>query len=187
MPSSDRLGQTRSSQQLRRLRFLGVMGLSALIACMPALNWRELRPDGSGIQLQMPCKPSTFARPLQLQSVALDWNLLACSAGEQTWSLAWGDLKDPALVTSALLALRAVAQRNLAAPAAHALPWAPPGSTPNAESARVQLQGRLPDGRPAAQDLAVFARGTVVYQASVIGAQALPEAAALYFASLRVW
>ncbi len=184
MPQPACLAQTHNPQRLRRL---APLGLIALIACTPALNWRELRPEGAGVQVQLPCKPSTFARPLQLQGVALDWNLLACSAGEQTWALAWGDLKDPALVTSALLSLRAAAQRNLAAPAADTLPWAPPGATPNAEAARVQLQGRLPDGRPAAQELAVFARGTAIYQASVLGAQALPEAAALYFASLRVW
>ena len=178
------LGQTRSTQ---RLRCLGLLGLIGLLACTPALNWRELRPVGAGVQLRLPCKPSTFARPLQLQGVAVDWKLMACSAGEQTWGLAWGDLKDPALVTSALLDLRVTAQRNLAAPEAPTLPWAPPGATPNAQAARVRLQGKLPDGRPAAQELAVFARGTAIYQASVMGAQAVPEAAALYFASLRVW
>ncbi len=48
--------------------------------------------------------------------------------------------------------------------------------TPNPDARRRQLQGRLPDGRPVREEHLTFARGTRVYQLSVIGTS--PSAAA---------
>jgi hypothetical protein len=65
-----------------------------------------------------------------------------------------------------------------------------PGMTPQAAARRWQLRGQLPDGRAVAEWVQVFAHGTRVFQASVIGPAGDPEAvsrrAAPFFDALRV-
>ena len=61
-----------------------------------------------------------------------------------------------------------------------------PGATPNDTSRRLRLQGRLPDGRAVQMQLAVFARGTQVFQATVLGDAVPDDAAETFFASLRL-
>lgn len=174
----------------RSLRHLGpacALACGAVLsACAPALDWRDLRPEGSALQLQFPCKPSTQRRDVPLADVRANLALHACSAGGQTWGLAVADLGDPARVGPALTELTRAAAANLgaSAPADGALQV--PGATPNAHSRRVRLQGRSPDGSVVQMELAVFARGTQVYQASVLGQSLAPEASDTFFASMRV-
>ena len=59
------------------------------------------------------------------------------------------------------------------------------GATPNPASQRVQWQGRLPDGRAVSGQSAVFAKGTRVFQASVVADKPAAEAMETFFASLR--
>lgn len=171
---------------LRPRSFWALLASCAVLACTPALNWREVRPPGAGVGVQLPCKPSVFARDLVLQGVTVRWHLLSCSAEGLTWALAYGELSDPALVAPALQTLHAAAQRNLGAETAVSVFWSPPGATPNVHAKRVRMRGNFPDGRPVVEELAVFARGTSVYQASVLGPEVAPEAAEVFFASLHV-
>lgn len=158
--------------------------------CAPALDWRDVRPAGSGLTLQMPCRPSPpQQRAVPLAGPAVGLTLEACTAAGQTFGIVWADVADPARVGPALMALRAAAAANVAADAALALP-APepfllPGATPNAGNGRMRLAGRLPDGAAVQMQLVVFARGTRVYQASVLGAAVTDEAAENYFGSMR--
>lgn len=157
----------------------------ALAGCAPALDWREVRPDDSGLVLMMPCRPDRHAREVSLAGRKLKLHLMACSAGGQTWALAYGDLADPAAVGAALEELRVSAARNLGAapPAPRAL--AVPGATPNAGSARFALEGLLPDGSAVQEQAAVFTRGTWVFQATAVGARLPDEAADTFFSALR--
>ena len=44
-----------------------VLSLAAVLsACTPTYNWREVRPEGSGVVLMMPCKPDSHARRVRL-------------------------------------------------------------------------------------------------------------------------
>lgn len=171
---------------LRPRSFWALLASCTVLACTPALNWREVRPTDAGVGVQLPCKPSVFARDLVLQGVTVRWHLQSCSADGSTWALAHGELSDPALVAPALHALHVAAQRNLGAEAAVSVSWSPPGATPNVQAKRVRMRGNLPDGRPMVQELVVFARGTSVYQASVLGPEVAPEATEVFFASLHV-
>jgi hypothetical protein len=111
--------------------------------------------------------------------------LIACSAGGQTWGLAWADLGDPGRVGPALKELRAAAMANLQADSIEARPLRVAGATPHAESQRVALSGRRPDGETAVGQLALFTRGTVIYQATALGRSVPAEAAEVFFSSLR--
>lgn len=165
-------------------------GLSAgvaalLLACAPALDWRELRPGDSGLSVLFPCKPASHARRVTLGSDALRLELHACTAGGMTWAVSFADVQDPARVAPALDELRAAAAHNLSAASAQRLALKVEGATPNAASQRVQLQGHLPDGRAVLMQVAVFAKGTRVFQATALGDGLDAEAADSFFDSLR--
>jgi len=156
-----------------------------LAACSPALDWREVRPAGSHVTLLMPCKPVLQERRLPLAGASVSLTLQACSAGDQTWGIAHADVADPARVGAALVELRTSAAANVASLAAEVLPLQVPGATPQAASERVRFEGRLPDGRPVQMQLAVFAQGTRVFQATALGERLPVEAAETFFGSIR--
>lgn len=162
-----------------------LLGAWSLSACAPALDWRDVRPEGASVQLQMPCKPNGQSRDVTLAGARVNLALHACAAGAVTWGLAATDMADPARVGPALAELSAAAAGNLGAAAGAVQPLAVPGATPNAASGLQRLAGRLPDGKPAQMQVAVFARGTWVYQASVLGEKVDDAAAQTFFTSLR--
>jgi len=166
-------------------RGVALLLAAAAAACSPALDWREVRPEGSGLALLMPCRPSRQARTLRLAGREVTLVMIACSAGGQTWALAFADIADPAQVGAALAELQGSAAANVGAPAPRTQPLAVRGATPHAGSARFALDGRLPDGSAAVEQGALFTRGTLVFQATVLGAQIPADAAETFIGSLR--
>ena len=157
-----------------------------LAACSPALDWREVRPDGSGAALMLPCRPASHARDVVLAGAPARLTLYACNTSGMTWALAYADLDDPGRVRLALRELRAAAATNLGAGPDRPLDWRMAGATPHAESGRFELQGRLPAGKAVREQVAVYARGTTVYQATVVGETLDPEAVEVFFSGLRL-
>jgi hypothetical protein len=157
-----------------------------LVACAPALDWRDVRPDGSSLTLLMPCKPTAQERRLPLAGVTVRLSLHACSADGQTWGIAHADVEDPARVEAALTELRTAAAANIAAGPAERLPLQVPGATPQPAGERVRFDGQLPDGRAVQAQLAVFAQGTRVFQATALGERLSGEAAETFFGSIRL-
>lgn len=168
---------------VRRVLWLGVLWLAG---CVPVLDWREVRSEGGEVTALFPCKAEQHVRSLSLAGRSVRWVLLACSAGGTTWALAQADLADPALVGPALQALRAAAAGNLGAEAAsRTLTLKVAGATPNPHSARLEFQGRAPDGRALTGQVALFAKGTRVFQASALGEALSAETADTFFDALR--
>lgn len=158
----------------------------AMTGCSPALDWRDVRPAESGITVLMPCRPSAQTRPVRLADKTVKLSLHACSAGGATWAVAFADLSDPAAVGTALQELQRSAAANLGAAALQPVAMVVPGATPHAHSSRIQISGSLPDGRMVNEVVAVFAYGTVVFQATVLGDRLPEEAVQAFFGSLRV-
>jgi hypothetical protein len=156
-----------------------------LSACSPTLDWRQVRPEGSGVEALFPCKPSSMAREVLLGGAKVRLSLHACRAGDITWAMAWADMADPARVGPALAELRQAAATNVGATESREVPLQVPGATPAAGSARLVLKGRMPDGREAYEQVAVFSRGTRVYQATAVGQREAGEALEPFFAGLR--
>ena len=156
-----------------------------LAACAPALDWRDVRPEGSNMTLLMPCKPTAQQRQLPLAGAAVRLSLHACSADGQTWGVAHADVEDPARVASALAELRASAAANIAAGTVEPLPLQVAGATPQPGSERVRFDGRLPDGRTVQAPVAVLAHGTRVFQVTALGERLPGEAADTFFGSIR--
>lgn len=165
------------------------LALAALVlqGCAPALDWREVRPAGSQVELSFPCKPSAQQRQVRLVGQAVRLELHVCSAAGHTWGLAFADVADALQLTNALVALRASAAANIAADAAsRSSPAQIPGATPNAASQRTWLTGRLPDGKAVSMQVLVFTYGTRVFQATALGESLSDEAADAFFGAIRV-
>jgi hypothetical protein len=164
---------------------VGLLAAAVLAGCAPVLDWREVRPEGSGLRLLFPCKPAHHSRNVALAAGQVKLQLSACKAGDATWALAVADVADPARVGPALVELHEAAARNLAATQVQPLALQIEGATPNPASRRMRLDGRLPDGRVVAEQVAVFAKGTQVFQATVLGERVDADAADTFFGSLR--
>jgi hypothetical protein len=159
---------------------------AALLAgCSPSLDWREAHAEGSDVQLLFPCRPTQVDRRVPLAGANVKLSLMSCSAGSLTWGLAYADVADPARVDAALQALSASAAKNMGAKGAALAPQAIPGATPQARSGRLRLEGHLPDGKPVRMQALVFARGTVVFQASALGENLADETVDTFLASVR--
>ena len=185
MPTSSKQ-RVDAAQPLRRRGGAVVLALlAALGACSPTLDWREVRPPGTAVVALMPCRPTASVRSVPLAGQPVRLSMLACKAQDLTWALAAADVGDPARVASVLAALRDSVLANLEATVVGSEPAAVRGATPGAQPARVRVAGRKPDGSAANGQFVVFAHGTQVFEALVIGA-AVPEAAAgTFFDSLR--
>ena len=133
----------------------------------------------------MPCKPTVQERRLSLAGQPLRLALHACTAGDQTWSLAVADVTDPAQVGAVLQVLVRAAGVNVAAAEQQVLPLVVPGATPNPASQMVAYQGKLPDGQAVHMQVAVFAHGTRVFQATALGPALPAEGVQTFMGSIR--
>jgi hypothetical protein len=156
-----------------------------LAGCAPAHDWRETRSADGAVEALFPCRPQLHERRVALSGGEAKLSLLACEAGGQTWALATADLSDPARHAQALDELAAAAATNIGA-APRAMPLQVPGAMAHAGSRRLVLEGRRPDGQPVQMQLAVFAHGTRIYQATALGQQVPAALADHFIASLRV-
>jgi hypothetical protein len=158
----------------------------AMGACAPSLDWRAVHPAGSGVTLWFPCRPDLRVRRVVLAGWPVRLALHACDAGGHTWALAWADMAEPSRVGPALADLRRTAAINVGGVPAPLQALPVPGATPNDYSGHLRVAGRLPDGRPVHMQLGLFAHGTSVMQASVVGPGAADEAAQMFFSSIRI-
>lgn len=158
----------------------------SLVACAPALNWRDVRPDGSGVVALFPCKPDRFARTVTLAGTAVQMVLVSCAADGATYALSHADIVDPIKASAVLSELRAAAARNLGGVPQRAVPMVVPGMTPNALAERLTMEGHRADGHVVREQAAFFVRGARVYQASIVGERIDGDAADTFFSGLKL-
>ena len=154
--------------------------------CSPALDWRQVRPEGWGLVASWPCRPTSQTRQVPLAGPAVALELTACSADGHTFALASADMNDPARVEPALKALADAARANVEGRVETERPASVPGMTPNARARAWQLQGRLPDGQAVREQVLVFAHGLRVFQASVVGPLAGEAQVKPFFESIEL-
>ncbi len=165
----------------------GLVLVCAGAACTPTLDWREVRPESSGLVALFPCKPTGHVRQLPLAGVRVEMSLFACSAGGATYAVSFADVGQPQLVGPVLDELAAAAARNIGAKGSHAAsPLRIEGMTPHPQAGRQAFAGQLSDGQRVVEQVAVFARGTRVFQATMLGARLDVEAVEAFFGALRL-
>lgn len=141
---------------------------------------------GPELTALFPCRPVSLARPVPLAGRTVTLTLQSCEADGSTYAVASGDIGDPAGVAETLRALREATSRNLASRTeSRSEGWAVAGATPQAEAGRWRFGGHRPAGQPLHADTAVFARGTWVAQATVIGPSLSDVQTQPFFEGLR--
>ena len=178
-----------------RARRPGVRGAAAAllaaitaVACSPVFDWREARPDGSGVALMFPCRPAMEDRQTQIGAAPAPIRVHSCATGGAVFALAAIDAADPAGVTPMLDAFRLQTAANLAGTATELGAFSPPGATPNPRSARLAIVGKRPDGRHVVAQAAFFVKGLKMFQATVLNADIAggPQAADTFFGAIRL-
>ena len=159
--------------------------LPLLVACTPALDWREVRAQDDALDALSSCRPECRARIVAIAGAHARTEMAVCEAGRSTYAIGFVDLRDPAAVTGALEGLRSGAVGNVAGAAPHVTPFALRGTTRNSEAERLPVEGRLSVGTPVQEHAVFFVQGLRVYQASVIGAAPVPEAVEVFIAGLE--
>jgi len=162
------------------------LATALVTGCTAALDWRQLQPEGWSLVAALPCKPASQQRQVVLAGQPVVLTMLACSADQHTFALASAELGDPARVVPVLQALGQAARANVQGRVDAERPALVPGMTPQPAARHWRLQGRLPGGQAVAEQVQVFAHGTRVYQAAVIGPQADDARAAPFFEALKV-
>lgn len=155
-------------------------------ACTPTLDWRDVRLPDAGAAALFPCKPRELTRKVPLAGRDVGMVIHSCTAGGRTWALATADVADPTIVGAALQALAEAARGNVQATALGlGVAAAVPGSTPNDAARRYRFNGKRPDASSVTLDVVVFARGTRVYQATVLGEDGDADGVATFVDSLK--
>ena len=155
-------------------------------ACSPVLDWRQVRPEGWGLAALMPCRPDQQQRQVALAGQAAALGLWVCSTGGHTFALASVEVAEPARVGPVLQALAAAAQANVQAQVLFQQAASVPGMTPHPAALRLQLVGRMPDGRPVQEQVLVFSHGLRVFQAVALGPDMGPAQAAPFFDAIEI-
>lgn len=169
----------------RPATFIAALAAACSAACSPALDWREFVPEGTDIRVAFPCRPDRQARAVVVAGAKTQMQMLACSAGDATFALAFVDVADPARVGATLAHLRATAASNLQGASPQSVPLQIKGMTPNEQAARLTITGTLPDGAAVQAQAAFFARGLRVYQATVVSARPAPEVVDTFIGGLK--
>jgi hypothetical protein len=156
------------------------------MACSPSLNWRDVSPPGSGLKLLFPCKPKAETRPVSLKGVPVTMSLYVCQADGKTFGLAVADTGEAAQAEAALTALSEAQSGNLAGAVVSRSGWVLAGASGNPPAWRQQISGRLPDGGAVIQEAGFFAKGTRVFQVTVMGTRADLQAAEAFFEGLKL-
>lgn len=159
----------------------------AMAACTPVLDWRDARPDGAGLMALFPCRPAGQVRRLALAGTTVEMTLYACSAGDATYAVGFADIGETQQVTGMLAALSAAAARNIGSTGStEPAPLHVDGMTPNPMAGRWAFSGRRADGRHVQMQVGLFARGTRVFQASMVGTRLNADAIETFFGALRL-
>ena len=158
--------------------------LTALAACSPALDWREVRVDEAALRAQFPCRPERRVRAVPVQGTPLRMEMVTCTADGTTYAATHFAVLDPAAVSSAMDAVKAASVANLGGPIPKTTPYQLAGMTPNPSAARLDLTGRRPDGEAVELHAVFLSRGLRIYQLSVLGKAPPPQAIDMFFAGL---
>ena len=152
-----------------------------LAACSPALNWREVRPEGTRLALLLPCKPDKAEKTVPLGGPATPLSMLGCDAGDATFAVAVAQLADAAQAAPVLAQWQSLTLANMKAGPAQVAPLKIPG----ADAVLVKALGQRADGTPVSGQAAYFAQGAQVFQVVLYSARISPEAADTFFSSLK--
>jgi hypothetical protein len=157
----------------------------ALTACSPTFNWREVRPEATGLKAMLPCKPDKAARTVPMAGRQVRLQVLGCDTDGATFALLSADIGDPARAGEALAQWKTATLANMRSTSAQEQPFLPPGALGLPQSLQVVASGQRQDGSKVEGHAAYFARGSHVFQAVIYADRLKPEVADAFFSGLK--
>lgn len=168
-------------------RCLSILLPAALLACSPALNWREVRFDAdTAMRMLLPCKPDRAERQLDIAGHAVVLLMVGCNADGATFAVSQVRVADATAATALLAGWKAAVLAHVRAQGIQAQVWVPPGGWAGPHSQRVQATGQDAEGRSLALEAAWFGvvrpRGIDLFHAVMFSPRSRPETAETFMA-----
>ena len=164
---------------------LVLLAATALAACTPTFNWREVHPGSTSLTAMLPCKPDHSERDVPMAGRQVSLEVWGCEAGGATFAILFADIGDGGRAGEALRQWKTATLANLRSASAQETRFRPPGAVDLAQSLQVVATGQRADGSPVESQAAYFARGTYVFQAVIYSERVQPQAADMFFAGLK--
>ena len=165
--------------------------LMLLLACSPALNWREVGLQGSSAHALLPCKPERATRSVPLGGAPTELAVVGCDAAGATFAIMTATVPAGQPPDAVLAGWQQATLTNMQADAAHVQrsAYRPTGGLPLPHAQRVVAQGRRGDGRAVAAQAvwsahAAPAGGVELLHAVMYADRADPAAADAFFDGL---
>ena len=167
------------------LRALPLLLACGLLACSPALNWREVRPDGVNLTLLLPCKPDRASKTVNLDGRDTVLSMTGCEAGGAMFALAHTAVADASRAAPVLAQWQTLMLTHMRASQAVTQSAQVPGADALPQPVQVSARGSHPDGQAVEGRALYFARGSQLFQAVVYAPRVSSEAAETFFASFK--
>lgn len=170
---------------------LALVAGGALMACSPTYDWRTVMNNDNGYTVDLPAKPSTDSRQIEIGGVPMQMSMQTAEAADTVFAVGTIMLPsdDPQMQRTALDYLRTGLARNLGAtPDSHAtpIPLAAGGQVPGIEMTFSGKAGASQE--PRIMHARIVARGRHVYQAAVIASKEPPiEQIDQFFQSFKLF
>jgi hypothetical protein len=159
---------------------------TALVACSPTFNWREVRTESDSLLALMPCKPQKASHPVPMAGHEVELAVLGCDTGGATFAILQADIGDPLRAGEVLGQWKTATLANLRSTTSVETPFRPPGALGLRQSLQVVASGRRPDGSAVESHAAYFAHGSYVFQAVIYTDRLQPAVAQTFFSGLRL-
>lgn len=180
---------------MRLLTCLGLLSLTALAACNPTFNWREVRIADTRLAVLLPCKPDAAVRPVALGATPVDLHLQGCEAGAATFAIAYMNVPGgtatqaaPAIPLPALLSTwQAASLASLHATTAPQISSLRVAGAPDQPlPQKVTAQGQRVDGSRVESQAVYFVQGQQLFQAVILADHINPDVAETFFSGLKL-
>ncbi|WP_254783816.1 hypothetical protein [Collimonas sp. OK307] len=152
---------------------LTACALLALAACSPKFNWREVRSKDAPYSVLLPAKPSTFARPIDLDGVPVTMTMTAAKVDDTVFAVGSATLPDAAKAHAALIAMKTALVKNIngtvkveKTTAAASNAQGTPGLSASID---VEAVGATPGGKPEVLFGHFVSKDKEIYQVIVMG------------------
>lgn len=167
-----------------------LLTLTALAACSPALNWRQVPLKSIDTTALLPCKPDRTDREVPLGGEPTQLEMAGCEAAGATFALMAVQLPEGRAPDAVLAGWQQATLQNMqAAGEVRRQPFVPAGGLPLAHAQRVAAQGQRADGQAVAAQAVWTARaapggGVQLLHAVMYAPHLKPEVADAFFEGL---
>jgi len=151
-------------------RLLLACSILALLACSPKFNWREVRSKDAPYSVLLPAKPSTFARPIDLDGTPLTMTMTAAKVDDTVFAVGSAVVPDAAKAQAALTAMKTALVKNINGTVRAEKATAAAGGTQGlSASIDVEAVGTTPGGKPEILYGHFVSKDKEIYQVIVMG------------------